>query len=223
MPPKIKITRPSEKLFNPERIEFNLSQKGYRLIAGVDEAGRGPLAGPVVAAAVIIPRGVKLEGLADSKKLSPRKRDELFEMIIHSGAACAIGVMDHETIDRHNILKASLMAMRRAILSLAEAPEIVLIDGNQAVPNLNCPQITVVGGDASCASISAASIIAKVTRDRIMDKYQEIYPQYSFSIHRGYPTARHLEELKSFGPTEIHRKTFRPVEALLEKTLFEKP
>ncbi len=223
MSPKVKIIRSAEDLFIPEKIEINLLRKGYDLIAGVDEAGRGPLAGPVVAAAVIIPRGVEFEGLADSKKLSPRKRDELFEMIIHSRAVCAVGVMDHEAIDRHNILKASLLAMRRAITSLAEAPEIVLVDGNQPVPNLNCPQITVVGGDASCACISAASIIAKVTRDRIMDKYQEMYPQFSFSLHKGYPTARHLEELKTLGPTEIHRKTFRPVEALLEKTLFEKP
>ena len=187
----------------------------------MDEAGRGPLAGPVVAAAVIIPKGLVIEGVCDSKKLSHRRREELFADIINSEAITAVGIINHDEIDRYNILKASLMAMRKAILGLEKKPEFVLVDGNQNVPNLDIPQIAVVSGDAICKSVSAASIIAKVTRDRIMDKFQEMYPQYSFSEHRGYPTPKHLEELKRFGPTEIHRKSYRPVEELLTKTLFD--
>lgn len=197
-------------------IERSLCAKGYNFIAGVDEAGRGPLAGPVVAAAVIFPDGVAIEGLDDSKKLSARRRDQLFDKIASAGAICAIGVIDNITIDRINILRASLLAMRKAVASLKVKPEFILVDGTYTIPNLEIPQFAIVGGDALCGCISAASIIAKVTRDRIMDKYQELYPEFSFSVHRGYPTAKHLDELRMFGPTEIHRKTFRPVEEILK-------
>ncbi len=212
----LKLNRAFEMLPDLTRVEESLFNKGYSLIAGVDEAGRGPLAGPVVAAAVIIPCGLSIDGVADSKKLSHRRRDELFDIIASSGAVCAVGVIDNFTIDKINILKASLLAMRKAVVALASKPEFILIDGQYTIPNLDIPQFAVVGGDALCGSISAASIIAKVTRDRIMDKYQELYPDFSFSVHRGYPTPQHLSELKTFGPTEIHRRSFRPVEEIIK-------
>jgi ribonuclease HII len=212
----LKMNRPFEMLPDLTRVEKSLFEKGYKLIAGVDEAGRGPLAGPVVAAAVAMPCGLKIDGIADSKKLSRRRREELFDLIINSEALCAVGVIDNITIDKVNILRASLMAMRKAVISLAAKPEFILVDGPYTIPNVEIPQFAIVGGDALCDSISAASIIAKVTRDRIMDKYQELYPDFSFSIHRGYPTPQHLEELRIFGPTEIHRKTFRPVEEIIK-------
>jgi ribonuclease HII len=199
------------------RLETSLHEKGYEFIAGVDEAGRGPLAGPVVAAAVIIPDGVVINGLKDSKKLTPARRDFLFDEIAASGAYCSVGIIDNETIDQINILKASLLAMRKAIISLEEAARFILVDGPYTVPNIETPQMAIIEGDAFCPSISAASIIAKVTRDRIMDKYQEIYPEFSFACHRGYPTQKHIDELKEYGPTEIHRKTFRPVLELLQQ------
>ncbi len=221
MPNRIKIYRPKETLAQLKDIECTLFKKGYNNIAGTDEAGRGPLAGPVVAAAVIIPRGVTIPNLNDSKKLTKNQREILFEKIAASGAICSVGVIDNETIDRINILRASLLAMQKAILSLEVKPDFILVDGTFTVPNVTTPQMAIIGGDAICDSISAASIIAKVTRDRIMDKYQELYPDYTFANHRGYPTKRHLDELKNFGPTDIHRKTFRPVEKLLNKSLFE--
>jgi ribonuclease HII len=216
MPQTLKINRAFEMLPDLEHIEQSLFKKGYNFVAGVDEAGRGPLAGPVVAAAVIIPSGVTIEGLDDSKKLSASRRDFLFEQIANSGALCAVGIIDNITIDRINILQASLLAMHKAVLGLTKKPEFILIDGPHTIPNLDYPQFAVVGGDALCGCISAASIIAKVTRDRIMDRYQELYPEFSFAVHRGYPTAKHIEELRRHGPTEIHRKTFRPVEEILK-------
>jgi len=215
MPTTLKLPKSLLQLPDLTRVEDSLGEKGYSYIAGVDEAGRGPLAGPVVAAAVIIPEGVTIDGVADSKKLSPKRRDILFDEIAQSGAICSVGVIDHVTIDKINILKASLMAMRKAVTTLEHCPDFVLVDGSFTIPHLDIPQLSVVGGDNICASISAASIIAKVTRDRIMDRYQEMYPEFSFSAHRGYPTAKHLEELRTHGPTEIHRKTFRPVEEIL--------
>lgn len=216
----LKLSRLSKMLPDLTRLESNLFEKGYRHIAGTDEVGRGPLAGPVVAAAVIIPRDVTIEGLNDSKKLSSRRREILFDEIATSGATCSVGIIDNNTIDKANILKASLMAMRKAITSLTEKPDFVLVDGAYTIPNVDTPQFAIVGGDAICASISAASIIAKVTRDRIMDKYQEIYPEFSFSSHRGYPTRKHLDELRQYGPTEIHRRSFRPVEEASKQTSF---
>ncbi len=221
MSARIKIYRPGEIAPDYTDLEANLAKKGFRLIAGVDEAGRGPLAGPVVAAAVIFPSKCTIKGICDSKKLNRKRREELFEEIIESDAVTAVGIMSHEEIDHFNILRASLMAMRKALSNLLQKPNFVLVDGNQMIPKIEIPQMPIIGGDAICLSISAASIIAKVTRDRIMDKYQEMYPQYTFGEHRGYSTPRHLEELKKFGPTEIHRKTFRPVEELLTKTLFD--
>ena len=213
------MTLNTEKQMLPElgHLEEMLSDKGYSAIAGVDEAGRGPLAGPVVAAAVIIPTGVTIEGVNDSKKLTPLQREHVFDRIAEMGLACAVGVMDHECIDRMNILKASLMAMRKAVMDLRMAPDFVLVDGNHTVPKLDIPQMAVVSGDSRCQAIGAASIIAKVTRDRIMDRMQGLYPSFSFGKHKGYPTPAHLEELRAHGPCEIHRRSFKPVADIINE------
>jgi ribonuclease HII len=196
-------------------LEQMLFEKGYRAVCGVDEVGRGPLAGPVVAAAVIMPPETLIEGLADSKRLTPLQRERIFEEIADMSLVCSVGVIDHESIDRMNILRASLMAMRKAVMDLRQAPDIILVDGNYPIPNVDQPQFTVVGGDRQCQSISAASIVAKITRDRIMDRYQAMFPSFSFSKHKGYPTPEHLEELREYGPTDIHRRSFKPVADLI--------
>ena len=198
-------------------LEEQLYRDSYSAVCGVDEAGRGPLAGPVVAAAVIVPNDCQLEGLNDSKKLSELQRERLFDRIIELELTCAVGIIDHECIDRLNILQASLLAMRKAVTELKKPPDFVLVDGNFTIPKLALPQYAVVKGDARCRAIAAASIIAKVTRDKIMDKYQALYPSFSFSQHKGYPTELHLAELKEHGPCEIHRRTFRPVAEIVEQ------
>ncbi|MFH1699813.1 MAG: ribonuclease HII [Candidatus Zixiibacteriota bacterium] len=201
-------------------LENKIRESGRQIIAGVDEAGRGPLAGPVVAAAVILPESGMITGLDDSKKLSAARRDILFDRIVTSGAEYAVGIVDNEMIDRINILRASLRAMAQAVYKLSKKPDLVMVDGNQPIPNLEFAQTTIIGGDAICPSISAASIIAKVTRDRIMDHYDKLYSDFSFSKHKGYPTAEHLEQLITFGATPIHRRSFKPVaEALLQTEL----
>lgn len=198
-------------------IESILHQQGYKAVCGVDEAGRGPLAGPVVAAAVILPPGTVIDGLADSKKLTASRRNELFDAIAALNLPCAVGIIDHTAIDTMNILRASLMAMHRAVLDLKQAPDVLLVDGTFTIPNLNQPQYAIVGGDNRCRAIMAASIVAKVTRDRIMDEYETLYPSFSFSVHRGYPTALHMRELEEHGPCDIHRKTFKPVARLIHE------
>ena len=206
---KIKIDFPD--------VEGMIFGKGYKAVCGVDEAGRGPLAGPVVAAAVILPENFDLDGLDDSKKCSPELREEIFQAVIELGVPCGIGIIDNKVIDQINILKASLMAMRKAVMDLGQQPDFVLVDGNQMIPKLSYPQMSVIGGDSRCKAISAASIMAKVTRDRIMMKYDELYPAFSFAQHKGYGTEQHLAELKQHGPCDIHRRSFRPVAELLEK------
>ena len=216
----LKVKQLSKLLPDLSRIEASLYDKGYQRIIGVDEAGRGPLAGPVVAAAGGLPPDVEIDGLDDSKKLTARRREELFDEIAASGAVCTIGIIDNATIDKLNILKASLLAMRKAVTAPEQTPDIILVDGSFTIPNVSIPQMAIVRGDSLCRSISAASIIAKVTRDRIMDKYQELYPDFTFASHRGYPTKKHIEELREFGPTEIHRRSYRPVmEAMKQITL----
>ncbi len=200
-----------------EHLEATLTDKGYNAICGVDEVGRGPLAGPVVAAAVIIPKGIEIAGLDDSKKLTPLQRDHLFEEIAELGLPCAVGIIDHETIDRINILKASLMAMRKAVMDLRAGPDFVIVDGNFTIPNLSLPQMAIIDGDATCKAIAAASIIAKVTRDRIMDRMEGLYPSFSFAKHKGYCTSLHLEELRTHGPCDIHRRSFKPVAECLKQ------
>jgi ribonuclease HII len=197
-------------------IEEVVFGQGFSAVCGVDEVGRGPLAGPVVAAAVIFPRDLVIKGLDDSKKLSASRRDDLFDEIAQLGLPCAVGVIDHETIDKINILRASLMAMRKAVLDLKQNPDVLLVDGTYTIPNLRQPQYAIVAGDSRCRAIMAASIMAKVTRDRIMDEYQALYPSFSFSVHKGYPTSAHIRELEEHGPCDIHRKTFKPVARLIQ-------
>ena len=181
-----------------------------RLVAGVDEAGRGPLAGPVVVAAVILDPGKTIDGLDDSKKLNERCREALFPRIRERSLAWSIVQVDVDEIDRINILQATLLGMQRAVEQLIPAPALALVDGNQA-PKLDCEVITMVRGDSLEPAISAASILAKVARDRLMKELHLRYPCYGFDRHKGYPTAEHLRLLKENGPCAIHRKSFAPV------------
>jgi ribonuclease HII len=188
----------------------------YKLIAGVDEVGRGPLAGPVVAAAVILDETKPIEGLADSKVLSATRREELAHLIRERALCWALGRAEVEEIDRLNILRASLLAMKRAVEALSLPPELVLVDGNQA-PELGYPVQTIVRGDASVPAISAASILAKVARDAEMCELDSRFPGYGFSKHKGYPTAAHLYALEKQGVSSIHRRSFGPVRQRLNK------
>lgn len=178
--------------------------------AGVDEAGRGPLAGPVVAAAVILPESFTIVGLDDSKKLTHLQRVKILDLIITYAVDLAVGIVDHEAIDSINILRASLRAMEIAVNNLGRKPDFLLIDGNQRT-SLLIPQETVIKGDSRCCSIAAASIVAKVRRDEIMNEYHELYPEYNFRSHKGYPTKEHLEAIRKHGPCPIHRRSFRGV------------
>ncbi len=187
--------------------------EGYELIAGVDEAGRGPLAGPVSVAAVILPRGLYLPHLNDSKKISSRQREELYEEIREKAVAVGTSLIDAEIIDRVNIYQATINGMYEAIFALKPAPDQVFIDAVR-LEQLPMPSLSIIKGDAKSASIAAASIIAKVTRDRLMDDYDREYPQYGFSRHKGYGTAEHMEALKKYGPCPIHRKSFEPVKSI---------
>lgn len=181
-----------------------------KLPAGVDEAGRGPLAGPVVAAAVILPKECEINGLNDSKKLSHQKREILYHQIKAVAVSIGVGIIEPDEIDRINILRAALLAMEIAVKKLNPKPDFLLIDGNIRT-SLLIPQQAVIGGDSTCNSIAAASIIAKVMRDLIMDNYHSIHPEYNFKKHKGYPTKEHYEALRKFGPCPIHRKTFKGV------------
>ena len=188
--------------------EHRLWDSGRSYIAGVDEVGRGPLAGPVVAAAVILPRDFDVLGIDDSKKLSPKKREELFEVIKEKALAWAVGWVGPERIDEINILEATKEAMKQAVQGLSLPPDHVLIDGNFTVRALALPQTAIVKGDANSTSIAAASILAKVTRDRYMEEMDAVYPGYAFASNKGYGTKAHYDGLKAQGPTPIHRKTF---------------
>lgn len=188
-------------------IENEIYNSGINVICGVDEAGRGPLAGPVCAAAVILPRGIEIPGLNDSKKLSEKKRDELYDVIIDKALAYGIAFAEVEEIEEYNILNATFMAMNRAIEKLSVTPELALIDGNRNSA-IKMPSRCVVKGDSKCADIAAASILAKVTRDRYMYEMAEKYPQYQFDKHKGYGTKLHYEAIREFGPSPIHRMSF---------------
>lgn len=181
--------------------------EGYKIICGVDEAGRGPLAGPVYAAAVVLEKGQTIEGVNDSKKLSEKKRELLFDKIINECKDYSIGTASEKEIDELNILQATFLAMKRAVDGLSVKPDCALVDGNQ-IPNLDCDVTTVVKGDAKSESIAAASILAKVSRDRYMLKMAEKYPQYGFEKHKGYGTKLHYEMIEKYGICDIHRKTF---------------
>ncbi len=187
--------------------EQKAKEQGYSLVCGIDEAGRGPLAGPVYAAAVILPDGLELPGLNDSKKLTEKKREELFSLICEKAVAYGIGCASEQEIDEINILQATYLAMRRAVEELPVPADYALVDGNR-MPPLAIPGETIVKGDASSASIAAASILAKVSRDRVMKMMDEVYPQYQFAKHKGYGTKLHVEMIREYGPSPIHRKTF---------------
>ncbi len=188
-----------------------LYRHGFESIAGVDEVGRGPLAGPVVAAAVILPRGLPSFRLDDSKQLSQAQRNELYEKINKEAVAVGIGIAQPQEIDALNIHNASLLAMYRALSSLQQAPDFCFVDGRFLVPNLTCPQRAIVSGDGRCDVVAAASIIAKVTRDRLLEELDTIYPSYGFAANKGYPTFEHLQALREHGPSPVHRYSCTPV------------
>jgi ribonuclease HII len=189
------------------QFECSARQSGYRMIAGIDEAGRGPLAGPVVAAAVILPPDYRHPEINDSKQLTPGKRERLHEVIKADAIAVGLGVVEAFVIDRMNILQATLMAMREAVLDLSLSPDYLLVDGKNRI-DVRTPQETIVRGDARSISVAAASIIAKVSRDRIMEIYHRQFPQYNFLKNKGYGTSEHREAILRCGPCKIHRLSF---------------
>lgn len=197
--------------------EKETARKGYREIAGIDEAGRGPLAGPVVSAAVILPSSFRDPDVTDSKKLSPRKREQLYDRIYTHAVAIGLGIVDPVEIDRINILQASLLAMAMAVQNLDPCPDFLLIDGTFRIDS-DLPQKPIPKGDALSISIAAASIVAKVTRDRLMQGYHPYYPQFDFPQHKGYPTRAHKDAIRHFGCSPIHRKSFKGVKEYICKT-----
>lgn len=188
-------------------LEDELRQKGYKVICGTDEAGRGPLVGPVVAGACILDPGVEIEGLNDSKKLSEKKREQLYDLITKKAVAWATGMATPDEIDEINILNASMLAMRRAIAALEISPDAALVDGN-CTRSFEIPAFAVVKGDSKSPSIAAASILAKVTRDRLCEELDREYPKYNIAKHKGYPTKEHMELVRKHGPCPEHRRTF---------------
>jgi ribonuclease HII len=191
------------------QFETSLWEQGISLVAGVDEAGRGPLAGPVVAAAVIFPPNFFFDGVDDSKRLKSEEREQLYPQIISNCITHGVGIVSVEEIDRLNIYQAAMLAMREALSQLSPAAQHALVDG-RAIPQLKLPQTAIVKGDALSFTVGAASIIAKVTRDRLMLDYHREFPQYGFDAHKGYATPAHLKALREYGPCEIHRRSFRP-------------
>lgn len=197
-----------ERLEKLKEIEQELYKKGINKICGIDEAGRGPLAGPVVVAAVIMPKDSIIEGVNDSKKVSEKKREKLYEEITQKAIAWGVGIIDQEEIDNINILNATKKGLTTALTQLTEKPDIILVDALTKINTLGIPYESIIKGDAKSYSIAAASIIAKVTRDRIMRKWDEIYPEYGFEKHKGYGTKAHIEAIQNYGICKIHRKTF---------------
>ncbi len=201
------VMRKTEKNILTWEIEDSCTEKGYKIICGTDEAGRGPLCGPVAAGACILPYGLEIPGLNDSKKLTEKKREELYEFITRNAVSWAVELVSEEIIDEINILNASQLAMRRAIEKLTPKPDVALVDGNIA-RDFPCDAITVVKGDSKSPSIAAASILAKVARDRLCAELDAQYPQYGIAKHKGYSTKEHMDAVRKYGPAPIHRKTF---------------
>ena len=197
-----------ERLQELKKIEKSLYEQGLKSICGIDEAGRGPLAGPVVVASVIMKPDSMIEGVNDSKKVSEKKREVLYDQIIDEAIAWGVGIVDHKEIDRINILNATKVAVTDAIKKLKRRPDRILVDALTGIDTLGIPYTPIVKGDANCYSIAAASIIAKVTRDRIMRQWDEVYPQYGFEKHKGYGTSQHIAAIKEYGLCPIHRRSF---------------
>ena len=197
------------------KYEKELYKKGITLIGGVDEVGRGPLVGPVVAACVILPKNYKLEGLTDSKKLSEKKREKFYDIIKRDAISVGVGIVDHKTIDEINILEASRLAMKLAIEDLDVKPEYILSDAMK-LDNQDIPYTDIIKGDALSLSIAAGSVIAKVTRDRMMYELDKQYPLYGFAKHKGYPTKEHIENVKKYGVLENYRLTYKPISEIIK-------
>lgn len=196
------------RLVELKKIENEIYNSGTNLICGIDEAGRGPLAGPVVVAAVIMPKDSMIEDVNDSKKVSEKKRELLYERIIEEAISYGVGIIDQKEIDRINILNATKEGLTMAVSELNPKPELIIVDALNKIDTLGIPYKSIIKGDAKCYSISAASIIAKVTRDRIMRQWDEVYPQYGFSKHKGYGTAEHIRAIKENGLCPLHRLSF---------------
>ena len=197
-----------ERLNKLKEEEQKLYSGNIEYICGIDEAGRGPLAGPVVVGAVIMPKDSFIEGVNDSKKVSEKKREKLYDEITENAIAWSVGIVDQKTIDEINILNATKLALKKALEGLKQRPDIIMVDALDKMDTLGIPYISVIKGDAKIYSISAASIIAKVTRDRIMREWDEVYPMYGFAKHKGYGTAMHIQALKENGPCMLHRRSF---------------
>jgi ribonuclease HII len=197
-------------------LERCLLQKGYQWVGGLDEVGRGPLAGPVVAACVILEENCDYRGFVDSKSINGTQRSRLYRELQSNGARIGVGIVSETDIDRINILQASLLAMKKAVLAMSRQPDFLLVDGNQPIP-MTIPQQTLVRGESKSASIAAASIVAKVVRDNLMDQYHLQYPEYNFQQNRGYPTPEHRQAIAAHGPCAIHRQSFKCVREFIVK------
>ena len=197
-----------ERLTNLKSMEKELYEKGFEYICGIDEAGRGPLAGPVVVAGVIMPKDSMIEGVNDSKKVSEKKREKLYDLILEEAISYSVAIIGQDVIDEINILNATKEGVTKVVEGLDVKPNLILVDALTHINTKGIPYDSIIKGDAKCYNIAAASIIAKVTRDRIMREWDEIYPQYGFINHKGYGTAKHIAALKEYGPCPIHRKTF---------------
>lgn len=205
---KLKEEKEHERLIELSKFEREYNEKGFELIGGIDEAGRGPLFGPVVAACVVLPKGCLIEGVNDSKKLSEKKREALFDEIKEKAVAWGVGIVDNNVIDEINILEATRKAMHEAVSNLQVKPDYIFIDAEKHVDTNGIPYLPIIKGDALSINISCASIIAKVTRDRIVDEYAKQYPEYGLEKHKGYGTKLHTDAIKQYGLTPLHRKTF---------------
>ena len=197
-----------ERLTNLKSMEKELYNKGFEYICGIDEAGRGPLAGPVVVAGVIMPKDSMIEGVNDSKKVSEKKREKLYDVILEEAISYSVAIIGQDVIDEINILNATKQGVTTVVEELDVKPDLILVDALTHINTKGIPYDSIIKGDAKCYNIAAASIIAKVTRDRIMRQWDEIYPQYGFINHKGYGTAKHIAALKEYGPCPIHRRTF---------------
>ena len=207
---KVELKKEAEhnRLIELSKFEREYNDKGFELIGGIDEAGRGPLFGPVVAACVVLPKGCLIEGVNDSKKLSEKKREALFDEIKEKAVAWGVGIVDNNVIDEINILEATRKAMHEAVCNLQVKPDYIFIDAEKHVDTCGIPYLPIVKGDALSINISCASIIAKVTRDRMIDELSKTYPQYGLEKHKGYGTKEHIEAIKKYGLTPLHRKSF---------------